>query len=190
MEKINILGLNISNISKKTIVDELEESIKNNRSRLIVTPNPEIVLSALKDEELFYIINHAWLAIPDGFGLIVAGWVLGEKLTRVSGSDLTKDILKLAEAKGKKIAIINWAKGLSTKESIESVIKKYYPKLSFKVWDTERKENQPLKEINRYSPDVLFSTHGSPYQEKLLDNILKRISSIKISIGVGGSFDL
>ena len=94
---VNILGIKISSLKKSEVLEKLIFFLSGERQCQIVTPNPEIILTALKDEELFYILNQADLAIPDGIGLKFAAWLTGKNIERITGADLVKDILKIAQ---------------------------------------------------------------------------------------------
>ena len=69
MEKINILGINISLYDRNDVLAKIELFLSTNKQIFIITPNPEFILEAQKNEEFFYILNKADLAIPDGVGL-------------------------------------------------------------------------------------------------------------------------
>ena len=107
MEKINILGINITKLPRREVMKKIESFLFSNKQQQIVTPNPEIILNAIgEDEESFYILNHAALAVPDGFGLKCAAWAMGKNIYRFAGADLLLDTLKLAEAREKKVLIL------------------------------------------------------------------------------------
>ena len=203
---INILGINISTLNKKNVLEKIEQFLNDGKQHQIVTPNPEFILNARKDEEFFYILNNADLSIPDGIGLKFASWAMGKNLHKFTGADLIKDILRIAEEKNLKIAIINWSGGLSKREDIEKILKEKYPKLKFIIKDIEKTELSSvypeLSSVNDFKPDILFCTLGAPYQEKWIYHVLtpspspnqervaeKKLSSVKIAIGVGGAFD-
>ena len=134
---INILGINISTLNKKNVLEKIEQFLNDGKQHQIVTPNPEFILNARKDEEFFYILNKADLAIPDGVGLKFASWAMGKNLYRYTGADIVKDILKIAEDKNLKVGIVNWSKGLSKSEDIKKTLNKKYPKLQFIIKETE-----------------------------------------------------
>jgi N-acetylglucosaminyldiphosphoundecaprenol N-acetyl-beta-D-mannosaminyltransferase len=195
-KKVNILGINISSLKKSEVLEKIRFFLSGEGQYQIVTPNPEIILTALKDEELFYILNNADLVIPDGIGLKFAAWLTGKNIERIAGADLVKDILKIAQRENKKVAILNWDKGLSSADDIKKAITKNYSDLKFVVEDVKRGEWQnppsPLyaKGENRnFNPDILFCALGAPWQEKLIFHNLKKWPSVKIAMGVGGSFD-
>ena len=126
---VNILGINISTLKKGEVLKKIEQFLKDGQQHYIVTPNPEIILEARRDEELFYILNKADLAIPDGAGLKFAAWVMGRNLSRVTGADLVEELLKMAQEKNLKIAVLNWERGLSNKQDIENILKDRYKNL-------------------------------------------------------------
>jgi len=190
MNKINILGINISLDSKKDVLEKIEHFFSDGLQHRIVTPNPEIILEAHNDEEYFYILNTADIAIPDGIGIKIAGLILKKNIKRIAGSELTADILKLAEKQKKKIVVFNWRKGLSKKEDIENKIKKLYPKLNFIVEDIDREWALPYyQNVNIFKPEIAIVALGFPWQDKFVYHELPKMSYIKLGIGVGGSID-
>jgi len=190
---LNILGINISTLNKKEVLKKIEQFLKSKKQHYIITPNPEIILEAHKDEEFFYILNHADLSLPDGIGLKLASWVMGKNLTRITGADLISDFTCLPARQGSQIsdfrfAVVNWDGGLSKKEDIEKVLQGLKIK-DFFVKDTSREVKQNLDDLNKFKPDILFCTFGAPYQEKFIYHNLKKLPSVRVAIGVGGSFD-
>ncbi len=189
MSKINILGVNIDNISKKELDIKISEFLQSKKQRYIVTPNPEIILEAQKDEEFFYILNSADLAIADGIGLKFASFLFFKNLQRITGVYLTKLVLKKAQELNKKVLVFNWQNGLSSKQDIENFLKKY-KNLKFFVLNVEREFEMPYyKEANLFQPDIIFSNFGAPYQEKFIYHFLQKNSYANLGLGVGGAFD-
>lgn len=115
---INILGVNISTLRRQQVLKKIEQFLSDGPSKFssrsfrssrsprseaggeasgqhqIVTPNPEFLLQAGKDEEFFYILNKADLAVPDGVGLKFAAWAMGKNIHRYAGVDLVKDVIR------------------------------------------------------------------------------------------------
>lgn len=189
MKKINILGVKVSGINRIQTMAEIKKFLESRKFHYAVTPNPEIVLEAIRDEELFYIINSANLALPDGFGLKVAAFLQGECLERVVGADIVKDILKYAEEKKINTAVVNLKDGLSSKRDIENAIKKDYPALSFFCENLSRTADVVSKEFETFAPKLVFVNFGAPWQEKFIYHILRKTSGVRLAMGVGGTFD-
>lgn len=187
-----ILGINISNLKEPELLKRLDDFLHDNRQHYLVTPNPEILLAANKDEELFFIMSRADVALADGFGLQLAGLLSGHSLPRITGADITLKLLAKAEQEKIRVTILNWNQGLSKAAQIEAALSKRFPKLNFLILDIDRDSNlnsDVIEKINNFSPEVLFSALGSPYQEKIIYHNLSHLPSVRLALGVGGSFD-
>ncbi len=188
----NILGINLSPDkpieARKKIVNWLESK----GSKFVVTPNPEIILASHQDEEFFYILNKADLSLPDGIGLKIAARIFGSNLARITGSDTTNFLLQVANEKKYKILILNWKDGLSSATKIQQALKNKFPNLTFLVLDISRElklSSEIIQQINNFSPVLLFCTLGFPYQEKLIYHNLSTLPTVRVAMGVGGTFD-
>jgi N-acetylglucosaminyldiphosphoundecaprenol N-acetyl-beta-D-mannosaminyltransferase len=188
----NILGINLSDLKSDELLKRLEFFLNDKKSHFLVTPNPEIILQAGRDEEYFYILNSADVAVADGFGLVLAGILKRKMIPRITGSDLTPWLLKLAEEKNIKTLVINWRAGLSKADDITKTLNNHFPKLIFEVLDIDKKEtlsDEENNKINSFAPKLIFVTLGAPVQEKLIWHNLQNWPSAKLSLAIGGSFD-
>lgn len=189
---VNILGINLSVLNRAATLEKVQEFLSDSRQHYLVTPNPEIILQSHKDEELFYILNQADLALTDGFGIKLAGIVTGYNIPRLTGADLALDLLELAREQKLKVAVLNWEGGLSKNTDIAAALAKKYPGLEILVLDYARNQapsRELLEKINAFQPIIFFNTFGAPAQEKFIYHNLKKMPSVKIAIGVGGAFD-
>jgi len=187
-----ILGINLSDLNKNELLKRLDFFLNDKKSHFLVTPNPEIILQAGNDEEYFFILNSADIAVADGFGLVLAGILKGKIIPRITGSDLTPLLLSLAEEQGHKTLIINWNNGLSNASDIKEALKNRWPKLICEVLDIDKKERLSEEEnniINSFEPKLIFNTLGAPLQEKLIWHELPKWPSVSLALAVGGSFD-
>jgi N-acetylglucosaminyldiphosphoundecaprenol N-acetyl-beta-D-mannosaminyltransferase len=188
----NILGINLSAGNEEWALKKVQEFLNSDSFHYAVTPNPEIILLAQIDSEFAQVLNRADLNLADGMGLKIAGLIKGQKIKRITGSDFSLKILKLAEAQHKKVAVINWGKGLSGKIEIEQALKKKYPELKCLVLDVPRALNlDSLAQtaLNDFAPEIVFTALGFPYQEKIIFNNRNNWPSVRFAIGVGGTFD-
>lgn len=188
----NILGIKLSELSPSGTLEKIQKFLKDGEQHYIVTPNPEIILSSHKDEEFFYILNRADLSLADGFGLKIAGRIFGVKIPRITGSDLTFKLLDIAAEQGIKIMVLNWSGGLSSQAEIEAALKEKYPRLAFLVLDVAREKflkPETIAIINAAAPRIMFSALGFPYQEKVIYHNLEKLPTVKLALGIGGTFD-
>jgi N-acetylglucosaminyldiphosphoundecaprenol N-acetyl-beta-D-mannosaminyltransferase len=72
MRKIDILGVKIDCLRSIEVLAKIQDWLKLNQKKYIVTPNPEFVIRAQKDQEFKNILNQASISIPDGIGLLWA----------------------------------------------------------------------------------------------------------------------
>ena len=68
----NILGIDIDSTTAPRVLAMVRAHIATGRKFYIVTPNPEIVLKAQKDNKLKEVINKASISLPDGIAIIHA----------------------------------------------------------------------------------------------------------------------
>ncbi len=187
------MGVNINTFTKKQILAKISEFLKGQRQYFMVTPNPEIILEAVRrDNDFFNILNKADLSLPDGAGLKIAAWFLGENLPKIAGADLLKDILDMAEKQNRRVAVFNWQDGLSSSSEISRSLADKYPNLHMLALDVGRQtviHEDGLARAAEFKPEIIFSTFGAPYQEKFIFNNLSNLPSVKFGVGVGGGFD-
>jgi N-acetylglucosaminyldiphosphoundecaprenol N-acetyl-beta-D-mannosaminyltransferase len=190
MDNISILGVKITNKNKQELLASAKNFLLDGQQHFIVTPNPEILLAASKDEELFYILNSADISLGDGIGLKIASWLVGENLPRITGADFSRDLLAMAAAEKIKVGFLTWKNGLSKKSEIEEALKIKYPQLDFIVLAIDREADAKLnEEFIDFGPEIILVGLGFPWQEKFIYHNLKNIPAAKIMIGVGGTLD-
>ncbi|MAF20811.1 MAG: hypothetical protein CMI55_03970 [Parcubacteria group bacterium] len=169
---MKILGVRVDNLTINQVLEKIEGFLADGRQHYIVTLNPEFLVKAQKDQSFKQILNQADLALPDGIGLIFAAWFLGQSLKqRIAGVDLMEKICQKAAQNGWPVCLIGGQSDIAQKAGAN--LKKKYPGL----------------EINQNNPKILFVALGAPKQEKWIVENLKNIPSVKLAIGVGGSFD-
>ena len=188
--------MEISDLNFSEVMEKVRRFLNSSKQHYIVTPNPEFVIEAQKDKDFRVIINQADISVPDGIGLKFASLLFGKKIKeRITGVDLTWKICKLAEKEGKSVLFLGGEDKDSASKAVQK-IKAKYEKLNisseqgeiFKTGDKE-KEKRMVKIVNKVKPDILFVALGAPKQEKFISQYLSKMPSVKLAIGVGGTFD-
>ncbi len=189
-QKLNILGINVSTLDQKSILQKVDGFLNDTKPNFLVTANPEIILRAMEDEEYFVLINKANLVVPDGIGLKFAAWALFKNIHRFTGVDLTEYLLAQAEAENIKLGILIWSKGLTSKNDLVAILKNKYPRLNFICQEIERDVAIPVnEEFNNFQPQLIFVALGFPWQEKFIYHQLLNKNYVRLALGVGGTFD-
>jgi len=193
--KANILGVLIDKLSLEQVLRKVEEFLSDGKKHYIVTPNPEFIMLARQDEEFKNILNQADIAIPDGFGLILASWWLGDRIKkRVTGVELVWELVRLAADKGYSIYLLGGKEGVA--KLAQGKLKEKFPELRIVGAETGMQNYEfriinyeLINRINKTSPDILLVAFGQGKQEKWIYYNLPKLGSVKLAIGVGGTFD-
>lgn len=192
---MKILNVKIDNLSKTEALKKIKHYIDSESSHYLVTVNPEFIMAAQKDKEFKNILNLADLAVPDGFGLMLASIFKGQPFReRITGVDLVWDIAKLAEQNSYSIFLFGSEEGIAGETAKK--LKEKFPGLIVaaesggEIVVNPKIENVDiLGKINKFGPDILFVALGQVKQEKWIKYHLKKMPDVKLAIGVGGSFD-
>jgi len=199
MPFIELAKVKIDNIRMQEALQKLEEFVSsseggnlNSRLRLIVTPNPEIIVSAQTDPKLLEILNNADLRLPDGISMVVVSRIKRTPLKeRVAGIDFLLSACSEAEKKGWAIFLLGGAPGISEKAADELL--KKYPKLkivgTMHGYFKSNEDQKIISQIKNAKPDILFAGLGGGKQEKWLHAYLKELN-VPVCMGVGGSMDV
>jgi N-acetylglucosaminyldiphosphoundecaprenol N-acetyl-beta-D-mannosaminyltransferase len=186
-----ILGVPIINASEEEVSEYVFDTlIKNREKSYIVTPNPEILVYSKKHSQFEAILNKATLALPDGFGLMLAGKVLGTPLKqRITGVDFMENLCKESVRKAATIGLLGAGPGVAEKTA--ECLRKMYPgiKIVFAAeeWREEYNDYNSYKNYNGHI-DILFVAFGYPKQEEWISQNLEHIP-VTLAMGVGGAFD-
>jgi N-acetylglucosaminyldiphosphoundecaprenol N-acetyl-beta-D-mannosaminyltransferase len=168
----------------------IEFWVENKRKSYVVTPNPEMVMSAQTDKEFSKALNQADLRVADGVGLRL----VDKKIKRVAGADLVNELVKLAAKKGWQVMLLGGRLGAA--ERAASNLSRKYPNLALaalagpqELEKMSQKEKQELvKKVNLFRPELLLVGFGHGKQEKWLAKNMKKLE-IGVGIGVGGTLD-
>lgn len=141
-----------------------------------------------------------------------------EQVDRIPGIDCMLELCALAQREGKSVFLLGSGSDEVVTKTAEE-LKKKFPKLSIVgahkglavtesifpsslplrgriqqgvdtalLYDA-MENNQVLQIINTAQPDILFVAFGMGKQEKWISENLSKLPSVKIAMGVGGSFD-
>lgn len=192
---MNILGIKIDNLSLIEVLEKIRGFLQSGQHQ-IATVNPEFIMAARRDDEFKNILNKCDLNIADGFGIKLAAWKIGQPLKqRITGVDLMKEICSLAVADNKSVFLLG-AKKKGVVELTAEKLNQDYPGIKivgaergFRHWHRHFSDEKLVEIINRRQPDILFIAFGQVKQEKWIYYNLPKLPTVKLAMGVGGSFD-
>lgn len=197
---LSIFGVNIDKLTQIEVVDKIQQFLKDKETRTIYTPNTEIVMIAKEDEKLKNILNHGDIVIPDGIGLIYGARLKKKNLPeRVTGCDISYEILRLANDEGYSVYLLGGQEGVA-KEAGKNILDQYpnvklagvqngYFKGAHIGQPGHQEELGILHNINQSKADILFVGLGAPKQEIWIDENKDKLNC-KVIIGNGGTVDI
>ncbi len=187
-----ILGTKVHNLTLPQALKRAEGFLYDGKQHYIVTPNPEIVLKARGDSKYRAILNGAGLSIPDGTGLLIASRILygAEKglKARITGVDFIQEFIGHTRfGVARRVLLLGGKNGAAKKAA--SNLQKRFPDTNFYALENTNNSHLDfvIKEI--IQPDCVYVGLGAPRQERWINENLSKYPTVKIAMGVGGSFD-
>jgi N-acetylglucosaminyldiphosphoundecaprenol N-acetyl-beta-D-mannosaminyltransferase len=193
--KANILGVLIDKTNINEVLEKIDDFLADGKKHYIVTPNPEMVAEAQKNSEFKNILNQADIAIPDGFGLLLASsWLRDRIKKRMTGVDLIWRLAENIEKTNYKLFLLGGKDGVAAEAAAK--LKEKYPALKIVGAEEGMKDNEfyitnpkLVEKINKAKPDILLVAFGHGKQEKWIYYNLHSLETVKVAIGVGGTLD-
>ncbi len=190
-KKISILGVKVHDVTKAEaieIIDAFAEDRGN--SHLIVTLGTEMVMAARKDEEIKSLINGAELVCADGVGIVLASKIRRTPIReKAAGVEILEDAVMRSATTKRRIFLLGSKPG--TAEAAAENLRKKYPGCNIvgTYHGYFKDDSEPMEEIRKAKPDVLFIALGFPRQEKWYLEHGAELG-VPVGIGVGGSLDV
>lgn len=139
---------------------------------LISTLNQYSFCIANEDLEFKEALIKSDLLLPDGMAIVAAIQLLkGKKIKKIAGADLHQFLLNDLNSKGGKCFYLGSSESTLTK--ITTRVSKEFPNIkvetfspAYKTEFSDFENQQMLKAINSFNPDVLFVGMTAPKQEK------------------------
>lgn len=188
--KRDILGVGIDDLTLNEAIEAGTALLEESGFHYVVTPNPEFILSAKKDEPFRAVLNQADLALPDGIGVIYAAKILGRPLKgRAPGVDFAQGLMERMAQTGRSLFLLGAKPGVA-EQAAENLRAAHPGLLICGTHDGYFKEDAPVVEaIKTAGADVVFVCLGAPKQELWMAKN-GPLTGAKLSVGLGGCLDV
>lgn len=188
--KRDILGVFIDDVVTDEAVALGLELLDKPGFHYVVTPNPEFILAAKKDDAFRDVLNKADLALPDGIGVVYASKILGRSLKgRATGVDFAQGLMASMAVTGKKLFLLGAKPGVA--EQAAARLTAAHPGLQ--ICGTHNgyfpKDGPVVEEIRASGADVVFVCLGAPKQEKWMEKN-GDATGVALAVGLGGCLDV
>lgn len=191
IERVEVLGMEFDQLTKASLLAELDKKIISEEKTFIVTANPEIVMYAKENTSYNKLVKDADYVIADGIGVIYGAKLLKKYLPeRIPGYELMLDLLRIGNEK--KLSVYFLGAQQDVIDELQVNVRKSFPNLIivgarngyFRPEDTTIQE-----EIKKANADFIFVALGYPRQEEWINKHMDKFNK-GIFMGVGGSFDV
>lgn len=191
--KINVLGVDVSDISQKKAIDAILNLAQDKvGGHYVVTVNAEFIMLAKKNREFAKILQNADLAVTDGWWVAKARLMLGgREQNRLTGVDLVQLLCTASCEKAIRIGFLGGfgdvAKRVSERQKL---LNRGLSVVFAGPGDPAKGADSRLKgEIGAIGRvDILFVAYGMGQQEFWIARNREKLD-VGVFIGVGGAFD-
>ena len=199
MKTINILGVPFSVLTPEAAIDLLVMWLDGEKNHVVVTPNPEGVMQAARNEDFANALKSADLTLADGTGIFIASVIYGSRLpARVRGVDTTFGLLERLAEMGRPVTAF-FLGGRPQRDGKPSVAESAAKNMEAKYGNlkvvghhdgyyTESEEKCIVENINGLRPDILLVCLGMPKAE-IFASRYQNINA-KITLCVGSTIDI
>lgn len=188
--RIHLLGVPIDALSRKEAVQALHACCGGGRHH-VMTPNSEMLVEATRNPRFHALLRSTQLNLPDSQGLLWMARVTGQRLPeRVSGVDAVQELCaKLDEQHP--VFLLGAAPGVSDRAAEELQRRNPRLRIAGTYVGSPRPQDSAeiLRRIQAVGPHILFVAFGAPAQDLWIAKHLPLLPSVRLAMGVGGTFD-
>ena len=188
--RIDVLGVGVDNLTFEEAAARAAALTEGEGFSYGVTPNPEFLLLAKKNEAFRAVLGGADLVVADGIGVVKAAKILGRPLkAKIPGIELAQALCASMAGTGKKLFLLGAKPGVA-RAAGENLMKKYPGLTVCGVHDGSFQEDAAvIEEIRAAGADAVFVCLGAPKQELWMAQNGPKTGA-KFMLGAGGSLDV
>jgi len=192
MSRIELLGVPIDRVTFAEAIEWLQSFLKEEGcQRHVVTPNSEMLAKSVRDPHFRHILHHTSLNLPDSTGLLWMARLTGQKFPeRVAGVD-TVQALCSSLNESTPVFLLGGRGNVARRTS--HVLMKKNPRLNvvgvYEGSTDSQDAREIVRRINDSKPHLLLVAYGAPQQDLWIEKYLLKMPSVRLAMGVGGTFD-
>lgn len=185
-DEFKLLNVRIDQKDRPGVEQCIREMLSGNTLSHIATVNPEFLVEANTNEKFQNILNTTRLNVCDGYGIEMWSKLLyKQEIPRITGVELADTICRIAADMGKSVAFLG---GFGVADNAAEVMQSKYPNLKVALYE-DGSPDEASQDLKNAKPDVVLVAFGAPKQAYWIRKYAPEVPSIKLAIGVGGTFD-
>lgn len=191
MKRVYLLGIPIDAVTAQQAVDHLQTLLERTERHHIMTPNSEMLVASRKNPEFQSVLRSSSLNLPDSIGLIWMANLTHQHLPeRVTGVDTVQALCRTLDERHP-VFLLGAGEGIA--EQAAEVLRGKNSRLkiigTYAGSPSDRDAQEIIRRINDAQPHLLFVAYGAPKQDLWIHKHLSQLPSVRVAMGVGGTFD-
>ena len=189
--RVTLLGIPIDAVTMPEAIGRLQNFLQSSTQHHVMTPNNEMLVESTKNPRFKEILLTSDLNLPDSQGLLFAARWTGQALPeRVTGVDTVQALCQTLN-ESCPVFLLGATPGVADKAA--EILHARNPRLrvvgTFSGNPKPEYTEEILRGINAAQPHLLLVAFGSPQQDLWIADHLYQMTSVRVTMGVGGTFD-
>lgn len=191
MEPVFLLSVRIDPVTADEAAERIRAMTADGRQHHVLTPNNEMLVAAATDARFRAVLNRGDLNLPDSTGVVLAARWTGQHLPmRVPGSDTMERVCASLDASCP-VFLLGAAPGVAGMAA--DALHARNPHLvvagTYAGSPSAHEASAIVELVNRSGARLLCVAYGAPAQDLWIAEHLSSMPSVKVAMGVGGTFD-
>lgn len=186
---LRIFGVRVDRIDAEEALAKIRRYLEEKQAARVFFVYAHCLNLACRDREFREVLGRGDLVLNDGFGLEIAGRILGQPFPEnLCGTDLLPRVLGMSRDLGKSVFLLGGQEGVA--ESCAKRLSRDLPGISIAGLHSGyfSDDTEIRKSIHQARPDLLLVGMGVPLQEKWIDRWIDSLP-VRVAVGVGAFFD-
>ena len=190
MQRVHILGVPLDPVTQDEAISRISQMLLEGGKYHITTPNSEMLTEASHNSTFRSLLQSTDLNLPDSAGLLWAAKRTGQHLPeRVTGVDTVERLLRSLSAEHP-VFFLGGRGGVGERAAEKCRMKNVECRITtYEGSPSQKDAAEIIKRINESGAHLLLVAYGAPAQDLWINQHLLNLTSVKVAIGVGGTFD-
>lgn len=189
--RVHLLGIPIDAVTMQQAIEQIRGFLEAPGPKHVMTPNNEMLVEATKNPQFRSVLQKSALNLPDSQGLLFAArWTSQHLPQRVTGVDTVQ---ALCASLDERHPVFLLGAGEGVAEKAAAVLQSRNPHLKivgiFSGSPRPEYSQDIINGINAAQPHLLLVAFGAPAQDLWIAEHLSKMPSVRVAIGIGGTFD-
>lgn len=191
MTRVTQLGVPIDTVGAAEAKERILQFLCGDGHYHVMTPNAEMIVESARDASFRRVLQRSALNLPDGVGLRMMGKLFRQNIPeRVTGVDMVENVCREI-CEDVPVFLLGGGENVARRSSL--VLQERNPRLrvvgTYSGSPRDEEAEEIIHRINDTKPHLLLVAFGSPQQDIWIAKYLKDMPSVRVAMGVGGTFD-